>query len=248
MIKCVRKKMMKTRRLVLAITLLLCVAIFAMNARGDPAGATITFNSTTNGPTNTPDNRSNAGGTITTVSLNAVQQDGQWKAYVGNISGALTLDDTAGNTIYQWNLVASSISGEIFASRASSVTWGNINCSSNALITTEESALGISGSTADSIRYTFNETTHPVIVTAGRTIPANSCNSTATFVNDTKQPIGSAYFPLILMADGTNNIYTTIINQDIIGFDSTRSFDFQMIVADTPTAANTTYYFYAEIG
>jgi len=233
------------------LTLILLVAVFvaaSMLVKADPTGTAITFNQTDSGPTTTPANRSDSGGTITTMVLNAVQQNGNWKAYVGNITGTLTLDDSNSRTIFDWTLTASSISGEIYASRSSSPTWSSVNCSNITVVSSEQSALGFTASAADNLTNTFNETTHPAITTAGRTMPANSCNySAATYVNDTKQSITGAFFPEVLFMDGSNLIYTTVIRQDTVGYLNTTTYDFQMIVADDPTAASTTYYFFAEI-
>ncbi|MGV8162890.1 MAG: hypothetical protein ACP5N2_06185 [Candidatus Nanoarchaeia archaeon] len=214
----------------------------------DPMGTTITSNITDTGRTISPANRTDPGGTITTMVLNAIQQDQQWKAYVGNITGSLTLDDSSGYTIYSWSLSASEISGEIFASRSSSLTWSNVNCSSLATVQTEQSALNINDTVTDSIKNTFNFTVHPSMIVAGRTISADSCNATSTFVNDARQVQATADFPEILLHDNTNLIYATRINQDNVGYNGSNTYDFQMIVADNPTVTSTTYYFYAEIG
>ena len=58
-----------------------------------------------------------ARGTITTAIINATQQDQRWKGYVGNVSGILTLDDTNGNTLYDWSMVGFTLTGEVYASR-----------------------------------------------------------------------------------------------------------------------------------
>jgi predicted lipoprotein with Yx(FWY)xxD motif len=180
--------------------------------------------------------------------MDAAQQNSQWKAYVGNITGSLRLDDSAGNTIYQWSLGDSVVTGEIYASRSSSITWSSTNCSNATTILNEQTALGMNASAVDSIQNTFNETTHPGLLVAGRGITLNTCSATSTFVNSARQAQASADFPELLLQDTTNLIYTTIINQDNQGYLGSTTYDFQMIVADTPTAASTMYYFYAELG
>ena len=234
----------KALNLLILIIILLVLAIYTY---ADPTGTTITFNSTDAGADSTPANRSDQGGTITTMGLNAIQQNQQWKAYVGNISGSLTLDDSGGSTIYDWALSASSISGEVYVSRADSPVWTTTNCSNSTTVAAEEATLGISGAAIDSIQNTFNETTHPSFLLAGMNITQNSCNSTATYESDTRPAIASANFPLVLLHDTTNIIYATIINQDTTGYDGVNTFDFQLIVPDNPTASITTYYFFAEI-
>lgn len=231
---------------ILAFTMIIAAALM-FYAKADPVGTTITFNTTDNGGTSSPSNRSDPGGTITTLVLDAVQQNTKWKAYIGNITGTLTLDDSSGFTIFEWALSASEISGEIYASRASSVSWSLINCSTNTTINTEETAIGFNSSAVDSINTTFNETTHATFVTAGITVTQNTCRATSTYVNETRQAQGSAYFQEILLDDDTNLIYATKIRQDTTGYDNTTSVDFQMILADDPSVTSTTYYFFAEI-
>lgn len=238
------KKMRVTQTLLVLIILTSVITVFVS---ADPGGTAVSWNSTDLGYAGSPANMTEDGGTITTMVLNAVQQNDKWKAYLGNITGALTLDDSTGTTIFDWTLAASGITGEIYVTRASSVTWSSINCTTTAITNTEMTALGQVGTAVDSIRNTFNETTHPAWVTAGRTMPANTCNSTATFVSDARQNIATASFPEILMTDGTSLVYSTTINQDATDYNDGDTSDFQFIVADDVSAASTTYYFYAEI-
>jgi hypothetical protein len=231
------------------VAIIVLVLAFAVVVSAAPSGVTITSNRTDTGATSFPANRSDPGGSITTLVLDAVQQDTQWKAYVGNITGSLRLTDSASNTIFDWSLSAASVTGEIYASRSSSVTWASIACSSLATIQNEHTALGINSSGVDSINSTFNYSIHPGLVVAGVNIGANSCSyATSTFVNNARQAQASADFPIILLHDTTNLIYTTIINQDNQGYIGANTYDFQLIVPDIPTVAATTYYFYAELG
>jgi hypothetical protein len=215
----------------------------------EPAGVSITSNTTNYGRVIAPANRTDPGGSITTMVLDAIQQDTKWKAYIGNITGSLRLDDSAGNSIYQWSLGAASVTGEIYASRSSSITWSSVNCTNLATIQSEQTALGITAGDTDSIQNTFNTTTHPGFVVAGRGVVVNTCNATSTLVNNARQAQGSADFPEMLLYDTTNLIYATLINQDSMGYmGGAATYDFQMIVADDPSVASTTYYFYAELG
>ncbi|MGV8169315.1 MAG: hypothetical protein ACP5N3_04635 [Candidatus Nanoarchaeia archaeon] len=226
----------------------IAITLFTTPVKADPAGATISNNITSTAATYTPDDRADAGGTITTMVLTAVQQDDKWKAYVGNISGSLTLDDSNGFTIYSWALGASEVTGELYVSRDISVAWANINCSSNATMNAEETFLGINSASVDSINRTFNETTHDDIFVAGLTIGQNTCRSTATYVNDTAQSIAAADFPVVLLASGSDVVFTSPLNQNTLSYRNDSNVDFQIIVPDDVTTASTTYYFYVEIG
>jgi hypothetical protein len=229
----------------IVIAVIMVVSVIGISFAA-PTGIIINSNVTEFGRNITPANRTDPGGTITTLTVDATQQDAQWKAYVGNITGSLRLEDTAGNVIYQWSLLAASVTGEIYASRSNSISWTSANCSNITTIQSEQTALGITSTAPDSIQNTFNETTHPAFAVAGRSVA--NCNATSTFVNSARQAQASAAFPVMLLHDQTNLIYATIINQDYQGYNGATTYDFQLIVADNPTTTSTTYYFYAELG
>lgn len=239
----------KKTRIIRFLTMLCAVGFIFMVAlftKADPSsGTTISSNVTDSGRTYTPANRTDPGGTITTFSVDAQQQDTRWKAYVGNVTGSLTLDDSNGMTIYNWTVGLADITGEVYSSRASSISWSLIRCANTTIVASEQTTLGMNSSSADTITKTFNETTHPQFVTAGKTI-SSGCNATATYVNDQRQEQASATFPIILLDDQTNLVYTTLMNRNSTGFDN-RRYDFQMIVANNP-ASTTTYYFFVELG
>ena len=195
-------------------------------------------------------NRSaDAKGTITTVTLSANQQDYKWKAYVGNVTGKVALDDANGKSIYDWDLGTSS-GGEVYVSRHSNINWGSIGCANQASIDAEHVALGISGSAADSINATFNYTTHKPM-TVGTNPVLNNCYSSATYINDIRQTMNSAaFFQEVLLRDTTtgNMVYSTFIESAHTGFDN-NPHDFQLLVAENESATvPTNYYFWVELG
>ena len=82
-----------------------------------------------------------SGGSITTMVLNATTQNLRWKAYVGNVTGTLTLDDAAGYSIFDWS-ITTALTGEVYATRSSSTpNWANIGCATPTNITNEEKAI-----------------------------------------------------------------------------------------------------------
>lgn len=235
------KKVVKAMAFVLVIAFLLLSLVYkAHKIQALPIGPTLTYqgNETIN---STPASRTDKPGYIHFLNFSALQQNNRWKAYVGNVTGQLTLDDSSGNTIYDWTLT--SITGEVYASRASSITWSNINCSNHTSISLEETALGMSSSDDDSINKTFNETNHYTMVTAGRTMHSGNCRAQFTYVNDAPQ---TTNFEELLLSDGANFVYATFINESSTGFDGNIE-DFQMIVADMETNPQT-YYFWVELG
>jgi hypothetical protein len=226
--------------------LLLCCAVSFVIA--DPSGATVTSASSTTGPNQTAASRADARSTITTLVLNSIQQSSRWKAYVGNVTGTLTLDNPSNQTIYAWDL--SSFSGEVYASRYGNLSWSSVSCAPNGLIQNESATFAMTTSEADRINITFNGSTHRAFTVGSNTINANSCNSTVLFVNDTRQTsvTTSSPFQELLVRDATGYlVYLAEISDNTQGFDNS-SYDFQMIVPENITGAATSYYFYVELG
>lgn len=234
----------------LVITIVLCGLSFYL-ANAVPEGASITSNSTDTGPTKTPDSRQDLGGRIITLVLNLEQQNDAWKAYVGNVTGTYVLQNSNNYSIYEWPL-GTTIEGEVYVSRSSSVnfTSGAISCATNTEMITEQTVFGM-GSDSDSINNTFNSTNHSAFTAGpGNNIGENTCPAIATWVNDTLQtPSSSAVFQEVAIHDGTNFVYTAVINNNQFGFDNTTRYDFQAIIAENRTATTgTAYYFYVELG
>lgn len=233
--------------LLIAMVLLAVAASIAGFGSAIPQGAEISSATTENATVRAADSQVAAGGSFTTLVLNATTQTSKWKAYVGNVTGQITLDNSLGQTIYNWAL--SQVQGEVYVSRNDSVDFTTMACADDANITDEQLALNINGTSADSINNTFYQKIHKSFVIGGTGLISNSsCYSIATYLNDVSQaPSESADFQEILLSDGANLVYTTLIENHLPGFDAT-NYDFQMIVPDDPTSASTTYYFYAELG
>jgi hypothetical protein len=198
-------------------------------------------------------NRSvDAKGTITTITLSANQQDFKWKAYIGNISGKVALDNANGQSIYDWNLGTAG-GGEVYVSRYSNIDWDNIACVNQASIDAEQTSLGILPNAGDNINATFNYTNHrSFTVGAGSgIITLSNCRSTATYISDNPQVMGAgAFFQEVLLRDtGTGRmVYTTFIESGHTGFDN-QPHDFQLLVAENESATvPSTYFFWVELG
>ena len=246
----VRTMKLAQKRTITAILLLLVVSIFAAQVFGEPSGTTISNNLTETGPTTAPDSHTANRSTITTMVLTAVQQNQQWKAYVGNVTGSLTLDDADGNTIYDWSLATTTITGEVYASRSGTLDFSATACADTATLDSENTFHNMTAGQVDNINGTFNSTLHSSFVVAGSTINADTCSAQATFVNDARQAPGpSADFQQVLLEDNTNNlVYVALLNDNTVGFDGD-SYDFQMIVAESDVKpVPTTYFFYVELG
>ncbi len=195
-------------------------------------------------------NRSqDAKGTITTVTLSSIQQDYKWKAYVGNVSGRLSLDDASTRTIYDWSL--GTVTGKVFVSRVSTINWANVSCVNQSVLDNEDTALGISLTARDGINATFNNTVHKSFLVGSKNITQSSCRAAATYVNDLPQaPSISSLFQEILLKDDITGslVYTTIIDAGQNGYDNSPR-DFQLLVAENESSSvPTAYYFFVELG
>jgi hypothetical protein len=216
-----------------------------------PSGPTLNYLSNTSAPTISTNRSQDIKGTITTITLNLAQQDYKWKAYVGNVTGSLSLDNANSKSIYDWALT--SITGEVYVSRASTVNWNNISCVNQTVINSEQTALGIASNIPDSINATFNNSKHKNFVVATANITNSTCRAIATYLNDTAQTVNeTALFQEILLKDDITNsmVYTSIIEPTKpLGYDGLNNYNFQLLVAENESATiPTTYYFYVELG
>ncbi len=193
-------------------------------------------------------------GNITELEINATAITKSWQGYFGNISGKITLDDASNWTMYDWSYA--NPQGRIYASRAASVTWANIDCmrfeGDGALypnLTTEQvEYIGGALSDSDSIDKTFKYADHAELTIGNVVIPASTCNSTYMYVNDTTQ---TSTFKEVLLTDNVSNnsvVYTAILESNLIGFNN-RSMDFQMIVGENGhgNSVATQYNFWVEL-
>jgi hypothetical protein len=228
------------------VVLLLALLVCGLVA-GQPGGAEISYNQT---ETKTPAPAqflNTSGGTFTTLILTSQTQNLRWKAYAGNVTGVLTLDDSGDYSIYQWELAT--ITGKVFATRNNTITWSNIRCASQPEIEAEETIMNHTTSAADSINSTFPYNIHRGFYVGTVPITQSSCRSTFTWVNDAPQvPSVDAPFQEVLLHDGSSLVYTTFIDSGTQGFNFNR-YDFQMIVAEKGVGGypNTPYYFYMEL-
>ncbi|MDA3836418.1 MAG: hypothetical protein PF542_02235 [Nanoarchaeota archaeon] len=185
-----------------------------------------------------------SGGVISTFNLTANMQNPRWKAFVGNVIGSFTLDDSSANTIYDWTLA--SVTGRIYATtKLTTPTWGSIACASTADLETENTAMSHSGAN-DNITATFSDVTHGLFFAAGIQINANQCTHT---VNPYVGDVSTTAFEEVALWDGGNAVYAGLLEEDATGYDGT-AYDFQMIVPENGAngfSGSTAYYLYVEL-
>jgi len=226
------------------LILILSIAGFAS---GQPTGANFTYNVTDTIAPTAASSLVTAGGSFTTMVLNGTFQTQKWKAYVGNVTGIISLDDANKNTIYDWNLAI--ISGEVYVTRNETVDWSTVTCADNTSLGKEEAFLNINTTSADSINNTFNDTIHQEFYVGTQQIIASSCRAIATYINDAQQVVDeNADFQEVLLEDANENmVFAGIIENSLAGYDNS-AFDFQMIVPEDETSQTPNeYYFYVEI-
>jgi hypothetical protein len=212
-----------------------------------PSGPSISQVGLDNGTVNPATMIITSGGTIATVLLNATTQNPHWKAYVGNVTGKLVLEDALSYSIYEWNVTVPA--GEVYVTRNDSINWPNIICANSTNLATEDAAMNHTLSADDSISNTFTGTTHRGFWTGSVEFIANQCNHTiTTYVNGTAQSPTSLFQEIVLW-DRTSLVYSTIMENNLVGFNR-KVYDFQMIVPERGwegPVSSTAYYFYVEL-
>jgi hypothetical protein len=189
-----------------------------------------------------------AGGTIYTVNLNGNTQNNRWKAYVGNVTGKLVLDDSDGYTIYDWT-VTSAIRGRVYATRTSaSISWGVINCSNSGNISLEEAAMDHVNNPSDNISATFDLRDNKGFFIGSVPIYENTCYTTNLFF-DSVAPGNDAWEEVVLY-DGANIVYGVAVDDNNNSYHTGLKADFQILLPEKGTTgwqSSTAYYFYVEL-
>jgi len=206
-------------------------------------------------------------GNVTQLSIHGLTQTLTWQGYYGDVTGTITLDDAQNNTMYNWEVAEPQ--GEIYASNTSTVTWANIKCvnyqndvAGEINLTILETMYGLATDDLDGVNETFNEagtirdgTNHPTIYVGTYTITAGTCPATDTYQNDSSS-VDNHDFVEILLTDNNSIVYTTIIENKMVGNDTDKygfdsvTHDFQMLVGENGHAGDdsvTPYYFFVEL-
>ena len=221
--------------------------IVISSVTGVPVGPNILYNSTVNGSPPSAAAITTYGGSFTTLVLNTTGEDYRWKAYVGNVSGKLALDDASGKSIFDWTV--GSVSGEVYATRSSSIDWSTIDCADTGTVESEDTSMNMTLTSPDTINKTFSNKVHKSFFVGTTLIQNSTCRAVATYINGTAQAISeNALFQEILLKDGSSKlVYSTLVNQNTTGYNN-QKYDFQMIVAENEYQVSpTTYYIYVEL-
>ena len=229
--------------LVLGVLVFGSVLVFAA-----PNGAeSVTQVTSTTALADSPDTNLALEGNITEVDVNGYSTTQTWQGYFGNVTGTVQLADSSDNVMYNWSLA--NPEGEIYASTASSITWSSVACFNFTLNGAALEALfNIDSGDVDGVDETFAVKNHDLFYTNNIEFAADSCDSVQLYDSTGASTDGS--FEEVLLTDGTNTIFASLLEEaSINGFDN-RDHDFQMLVLEDghgTDTSTTTYYFYVEL-
>lgn len=187
-------------------------------------------------------------GNVTELNIFGYSTTQSWQGYFGNVTGTLMLADASDNVMYNWSLA--NPEGEIYASMSPSVNWDNIECFDwDANGSWLESQFNIEHDDVDGVNETFSYSTgHNLFYANNREISENSCMSAHIF--DSTGSNSNALYQEVLLWDGTDVVFTSLLEEtSVLGFDG-RDHDFEMLVLEDGHASNldtTPYYFYVEL-
>ena len=205
-------------------------------------------------------------GNVTELNITGISPTQTWQGYYGEVTGTITLDDANNNTMYDWGLAEPQ--GEIYASNGSIVTWANIQClnysgdgAAEINLSIVEGMFGLASDDVDGVNETFDvsgllsddATQHPIVYVGTYTIGAGTCPATDTYESDAQ---GSTDFIEVLLTDTDSIIFTSIIENDVVGNDTeitgfdSLTHDFQLLVGEDGHDGDDTttpYYFFVEL-
>jgi hypothetical protein len=223
------------------------ILIFSFNpvVAVDPQGANYSNEVTTTRGATEPQGHSAYAGNVTMLDVTGFSTTQYWQGYYGNVSGTIQLADSSGNALYNWS--AANPTGEVYVvNKSSNVLWDNIACfdvASNG--DNLENDFNVSDGAVDGLNETFNLNNHDGFVTAGTVFATGDCSNVKLYNNT-----GGGSFDEVLLTDGIDIVYTSILENNYIGFDG-GTHDFEMIVLENGAsgkATATNYYFYLELG
>ncbi len=263
------KSMMKFFAFLFMIIVLISMISFFVEAV-IPSGAQVTQISNSTGPSDPAGSSQAVAGNVTELNLYGYTSTQSWQGYYGNVTGTIQLSDGGDNVLYNWSDM--NPKGEIYASTSNSVSWTDIQCfnftakgtfandSANRggtskyglNLTQLETNFSIPFNSVDSVNNTFNLSgpgNHATFYTNNLEFADGTCQSTRLYTSLGKGVSGD--FEEVLLYDplSRNVVYTSLLNQNILGFDN-RTHDFEMVVPEDghgTNTATTSYYFYVEL-
>lgn len=226
------------KRNIVFLMALFLVSLLAYAAYAEPSGANVTEVSESTWGGDSPEANVAQGGNITGLAVSGKSKSQVWQGYFGNVSGNVTLADSAGDQLYSWALT--NVTGEIYASRSNAVTWASISGEEDCTVDETLTKLG-----PDKVSNTF---TNASLTTPWQIGDVNVSAACSTHTYNATGPQTHIWQEIIL-DDGVNSVYATqLLNNSLTageGFNG-GTHNFQMIVPEQKGAPTTTYYFYIE--
>ena len=212
-----------------------------------PFGANLTELNTETAQGPDPESIPAQAGNVTELNIFGYTTTQSWQGYFGNVTGTIQLADASDNIMYNWSLA--SPEGEIYATVSNSVDWSGIECFNFTANGTDlEASFNITPSDVDGVNETFSYNNgHDLFYTNHVEFIEGECMSTQLFDNTGKGV--DDYFEEILLWDGSDVVFTTLLEENALGFDG-GSHDFEMIVLEDGHSNDvdiTPYYFYVEL-
>jgi hypothetical protein len=208
-------------------------------------------------------------GNVTELSITGFSTTQSWQGYFGNVSGTIQLADNGDNVMYNWSLA--SPKGEIYASTNDSIIWSYVQClnfdsdgtygddtgniggtsAHGTNLTILENMFGIKSDDVDGVNETFTllGSGHNTFYTNNIQFSEGQCRNTQVFSN-AGQGEDNKFEEVLLYEPTTRSvIFTSLLNEDLLGFDS-NPHDFEMLVLENghlTDTTTTTYYFWVEL-
>ena len=196
----------------------------------EPEGATVTAGTAETSTPAVEGNNVAQGGYINNLNLTSETQSHLWQGYWGEVSGNITLEDSSGRKMYNWNW-DNTDAGEVYASEDSTPTWTSIVAGS----TTNVKYVGGSG-ISDSAVDTFTSTSTWTV--ANKTVTSVPSTSTYNYT-------GGSAFNMGILSDGADIVFVSTLYNNINNFKNSTS-DFQIMVPVNETVT-VTYYLWLEL-
>jgi hypothetical protein len=228
----------KQEKIVFAIFVLFC--IFAIKEiKADPTGATMTQGNSSRGSNPGVQTANAQAGNVTQLNIDQTRITDIWQGFFGNVSGRIVLQNSGGNSFYDWTVAQ--VTGEVYATRNTVSSWSTVNCTNSTQWQNEETALSIANTSTDGINETYNSTAHPAFMVGNTQL--SGCRSTRPF-NSTGQ--AGQFWNILLNSDPANVVYASLLVDNSNAFDNT-TVDFELLVPTNRTTSTAVYYFYAEL-
>ena len=250
------------------LMIIFCLA-FVASIR-EPFGAEVTPGNSSRANATDPQSAPAQAGNVTELNIFGYSITQSWQGYFGNVSGTLTLSNSAGDAMYNWSVA--SPRGQIYASVNNSLQWQYVQCfnytsfgdfeddkpqagntSLNGLNLTQlEDMFNIPRSAVDGVDETFNlfgVDGHRSFYTSSMLFGDGQCPSTRVFGSAGSQNKNEFEEVLLYEPESKSIVFTSLLNENLQGFDG-KSYDFQMLVLEDGRGTNTettNYYFYLEI-